>query len=359
MNFLKTLSIAAVTLSLMLPVCADPKTTIVATFGPATSSVEKAGGIINAGVDFARINFSHGSHESNAKLIQSIRDAAAKLGKNIPIIIDLQGPKYRIGKFADGKISLQKGDKFVLDTKSELGDKNRVQFSHLDVYPLMKAGAHIMLRDGKIVLKATKVNKDSIETEVEVGGDLPDKQGVNLPDLTGSVKVLTEKDKDDAKFALEEIHPDYFALSFVQTAQDIKNFRKFIGEKGQGVKIIAKIEVPMAIKHLDAIAQAADMLMVARGDMGAEMGVEKVPVMQRKIIAAAKKHNKPVIVATEMMMSMVNSPFPTRAEVSDVATAVYLKADSVMLSNETAVGNYPVETVTMMNKVLEFTEKHL
>lgn len=336
---------------------AEPKTTIVATIGPATSSAETVKKMIHAGLDYARVNFSHGSYESNAKLIEAVRIAAREMGKNIPIIVDLQGPKYRIGKFENKEVELVVNQSFTLDLNQNLGNKTRVMFNYPELYTLLSKDGIIFLNDGAIILKITSVTKDSINAVVEKGGLLSNNKGVNLPTLnTTAIKVVTPKDKEDVNFALQNIKPDYFALSFVNNAQNVNEFRKLIGKNK--VKVIAKIETSQALEHLDEIVKASDAVMVARGDMGIEIGLEKVPVMQKRIIASAKRHNKLVIVATQMMESMVNSPLPTRAEVSDVAFAVYLDADSVMLSGETAVGKYPVETVEMMNKILSYTEKN-
>lgn len=336
---------------------ADPKTTIIATIGPATASVDVVEKMIRVGLDYARINFSHGSHESNAKLVEAVRAAAKKSGKSIPIIVDLQGPKYRIGKFENKEVSLDVGQTFTLDLNQSLGNKTRVTFNYPEIYTLLAKGGTVLLNDAAIALKITSITKDAIKTVVERGGVLSNNKGVNLPTLrTATVKVVTQKDKEDVEFALKNIKPDYFALSFVNNAQNVSELRKLIGKSK--VKIIAKIETPQAIENLDEIVKASDAVMVARGDMGVEVGIEKVPVMERRIITSAKSHNKSVIVATQMMESMINSPLPTRAEASDVALAVYLDADSVMLSGETAVGKYPIETVEMMNKILEYTEKN-
>ena len=229
-------------------------------------------------------------------------------------------------------------------------------FNHQEIYSAIAPGDTVLLIDGKLALKVISVNKNTIETIVELGGELSDKKGVNFPDMKKSVQVITAKDAEDVRFAMKEIHPEYFALSFVQNGNNIKKLRKLINN--DQVKIIAKIETALALKNLYEIARTADALMVARGDMAVEIGLEKVPVMQRRIIATAKKYGKPVIVATEMLMSMVDSPLPTRAEVSDVATAVYLGADSEMLSNETAVGRYPIESVKIMDKIINYTELH-
>lgn len=352
----KCLLTITTSLFLTASIYAAPKTTIVGTLGPVSNSEAAIEKLVNAGLDTARINFSHGTHESNLKIAESIRAVEKKLGKHIAIMVDLQGPKYRIGKFENKKINLKEGQNFTLDLQDKVGDDKRVTFNHPELYSLLSKGGTLLLDDAAIVLKIKDINKNVISTVVERGGDLSNNKGVNLPTLNAPVKAVTDKDTEDALFAIENIKPDFFALSFVQRAKDIEELRKLIGNNKIG--IIAKIEKPQAIANLDEIAQAADGLLVARGDMGVEMGDEKVPVMQRKIIKAAKKYNKPVIVATQMMMTMVSSPLPTRAEANDVATAVYLDADSVMLSNETAVGEYPVETVTMMDKILDYTEQN-
>lgn len=356
-NFRYVLNLIFVTLCYCDIVHAESKTTIIATVGPATSSAITVEKMIHAGLDYARVNFSHGSRESNAKLIEAVRIAARKTGKNIPIIIDLQGPKYRIGKFKNKEVNLVVNQSFTLDLNQNLGNKTRVTFNYPELYTLLSKDGIIFLNDGAITLRISSITKNSINTVVEKGGFLSNNKGVNLPTLnTTAIRVVTPKDKEDINFALQNIQPDYFALSFVNNARNIDELRKLIGRNK--VKIIAKIETPQALEHLDEIVRASDVVMVARGDMGVEIGLEKVPVMQKKIIASAKRYNKSVIVATQMMESMINSPLPTRAEVSDVAFAVYLNADSVMLSGETAVGKYPVETVDMMNKILRYTEQN-
>jgi pyruvate kinase len=345
----------ALMLSIGSVASAEPKTFILATLGPASSSVDTMQRMVEAGLDQVRINFSHGSHESNFKLVQTVWEVEKRTGKHIPILVDLQGPRYRIGKFKDNQIELKQGQSFRLDLREEPGDETRVQFNHKPLYKLLAKDGVLLLKDGSIKLRVTAVSDQAIDTVVERAGSLGNNKGVNLPTMrTDSLDVITPKDRADVSFAVENIKPDYFALSFVNNAQNIKDLRALIGNSKS--KIIAKIETPQAMDRLDEITRVADGLMVARGDLAVEFGYEKVPVAQRQMIEAAKRHKKFVIVATEMMASMENSPLPTRAEASDVATAVFLGADGTMLSGESATGKYPIETVEAMNKILEYTE---
>lgn len=328
------------------------RTKILATLGPQSNSKEKIAELIDAGVDGFRLNFSHGTHEEHKVLYETIRKVADKKGVHVAVVADLQGPKLRIGEFANGKVKLKKGQKFTFDMKKDLGDENRVYLPHKEIFEALKVDDKLLVNDGNIILKVIKVNKTSAVTEVEVGGVISGHKGVNLPNSSLKISPLTDKDLKDLDFALN-LGVDCICLSFVQRASDIKEARKIIGDKAW---IISKLEKPQALEELDQIIKASDMVMVARGDLGVECPVVTVPLLQKRIVAKCRQLAKPVIVATQMLESMISSPIPTRAEVSDVANAVYDGCDVVMLSGETAMGDYPVETVKTMRGVIETVE---
>ncbi len=330
----------------------NTRTKILATLGPSSNTKEKIGELIEAGVDGFRLNFSHGTHEEHKETYNLIRDVAKAKGAHIAVVADLQGPKLRIGKFKEGKVLLQKGQKFVFDMKNELGDENRVTLPHKEIFDALKVGDNLLVNDGNIIVKVIKCNKESVVTEVEVGGFISGHKGVNLPNSSLNISPLTPKDLSDLDFALE-LGVDCVCLSFVQRARDVKEARKIIGKKAW---IISKLEKPQVLDELDDIIKASDMVMVARGDLGVECPVVTVPLLQKRIEAKCRLYGKPVIVATQMLESMISAPIPTRAEVSDVANAVYDGSDVVMLSGETAVGSYPVETVKTMRGVIETVE---
>lgn len=330
----------------------NTRTKILATLGPASSSEEKISELIAAGVDGFRLNFSHGTHDEHKKIYDTIRSVSKAKNTHTAIVADLQGPKLRIGVFKDDKVTLQKGQKFVLDMKNKLGDEKRVTLPHKEIFEALKVGDKLLVNDGNIILRVLKCHKDSAETEVEVGGVISGHKGVNLPNSSLNISPLTAKDLDDLEFALN-LGVDCVCLSFVQRASDIKEARKIIGKKAW---IISKLEKPQVLNELDAIIKASDMIMVARGDLGVECPIVTVPVLQKRIVAKCRQYGKPVIVATQMLESMISAPMPTRAEVSDVATAVYDGSDVVMLSAETAAGDYPVETVQTMRGVIEQVE---
>lgn len=327
-------------------------TKILATLGPASNSEEKIGELIEAGVDGFRLNFSHGTHEEHQKVYETIRNVAKLKGTHTTVVADMQGPKLRIGVFKDEKVLLKKGQKFTLDMKKDLGDETRVTLPHKEIFEALKVGDTLLVNDGNIILNVIKCNKESAVTEVVVGGVISGHKGVNLPNSSLNISPLTPKDLDDLDFALK-LGVDCVCLSFVQRTSDIKEARKIIGKKAL---IIAKLEKPQALDDLDGIIKASDMVMVARGDLGVECPIVTVPVLQKRIVAKCRQYGKPVIVATQMLESMISVPMPTRAEVSDVATAVYDGSDVVMLSAETAAGNYPVETVKTMRGVIEQVE---
>ncbi|MDR2074684.1 MAG: pyruvate kinase [Holosporales bacterium] len=331
------------------------KTKIVATLGPASSTTSVIRDLYNAGVNVFRLNFSHGNHETHKKNASIIRSIEQESSRYVAIMMDLQGPKIRIGVFEDGQISLRNGSKFTLDNNSDFGNSMRVTLPHPEIFRFIEAGAEILLDDGKIKLLVTDNNGDRIETKVITGGILSNKKGVNFPNVLLPIEVLTEKDKKDIRLA-EIIGVDYVAVSFIQKQEDIQHVRKFLDNE---MKIIAKIEKPEAVQNLDSIVEEADAIMIARGDLGVEMPVEMIPCIQRKIVEKCRQSKKPVIVATQMMESMIQNPVPTRAEVSDVATAVYQGADAVMLSAESASGKFPVETVKIMSDVIIHTENDI
>ncbi|NVK19153.1 MAG: pyruvate kinase [Methylocystaceae bacterium] len=325
---------------------------IIATLGPASSTRVRIEQLFKAGADVFRLNFSHGSHEDHKDRYDAIRVVEKELGRPIGIMMDLQGPKLRLGTFKDGSALLGAGRRFRLDLDKAPGDVTRAPLPHPEIFKVLKPGMTLLLDDGKMRLKVLDCGKDFAETEVMVDGMLSDRKGVNVPDAVLPLSALTEKDMADLKFGLS-IGADWVALSFVQKADDIREARKIIGRKAS---IIAKLEKPSAIDDLEEIVQLSDAVMVARGDLGVELPPEDVPMLQKRIITTARQHGKPVIVATQMLDSMVTAPAPTRAEASDVATAIYDGSDAVMLSAETAAGDYPVETVEIMDRIIKRVE---
>ncbi len=329
-------------------------TKIVSTLGPASGSPEIIKALAKAGVNVFRLNFSHGSHETHRQNVAYIRQAEKEIGRPLAILCDMQGPKLRIGVFKDDYIELHIGDKFRLDMSPEPGDKTRVCLPHPEIFQAMTNGMDLLLNDGLVHLRVDAFGKDFADTTVISGGRLSNKKGVNVPGVPLPIDALTEKDKSDLQAALD-MGADMIGLSFVQRPEDLLLARSLINGRAW---IVSKIEKPAALEHLDEIIRLSDGIMVARGDLGVEVPPEKVPVLQKKIIRACRKGGKPVIVATQMLESMVANPTPTRAEASDVATAVFDAADAVMLSAETAAGAYPVEAVTIMNKIIMETESH-
>lgn len=328
------------------------KAKIVATLGPASSSPEVIKALFLAGADVFRMNFSHGSHDDHRARFEIVRDVERRLGRPICVLADLQGPKFRISRFVGGSVRLIDGQKFTLDLDPSLGDANRVLLPHPEIFTALTPGAHLLLDDGRVKLLVLERGSDFAETLVVNGGELSDRKGVNVPNVTLPLSPLTQKDRLDLAFA-GELGADWVALSFVQRPDDIDEMRALIGNRA---RVLAKLEKPDAIEHLDGIVERADALMVARGDLGVECPPETVPILQKRIVRAARTAGKPVIVATQMLDSMVHSPTPTRAEASDVAGAVYDGADAVMLSAETATGAHPVEAVAMMQRIIERVE---
>ena len=329
-------------------------TKIVATLGPSSNTENKIKKLIFAGVNVFRLNFSHGSHEDHLSTINIIRRIETKLKLQLGILADLQGPKFRIGKVEDN-VKLKVNDLFILDKEKEIGSRKRAYLGHNEIYKSIKINSIILIDDGKIKLKVLSKKKDILKTKVLVGGNLSSNKGVNLPNLILDTKPLTAKDRNDLTFILEN-EIDWIALSFVQKVDDVKYVKKIIKNKKP---LISKIEKPSALNDLDQIIELSDGIMVARGDLGVELPPSNVPGIQKNIIMACRVLGKPVIVATQMLESMINTPVPTRAEASDVATAVFDGADAVMLSAETAVGQYPVDSVNTMSNILEATEMHI
>lgn len=328
------------------------KVKILATLGPASSSPEMIRALMDAGADAFRINMSHGGQAEKARLVESIRALEKTLHRPTTILFDLQGPKLRVGKFKGGSAELVKGRMFVLDRNREPGDATRVELPHPELFEAVKKDTRLLIDDGKIRLRVAAVENDQIAAVVEVGGKVSNNKGVNVPDVLVPIPALTKKDRSDLVFALEQ-GADFIALSFVQRPEDVAEAREMVGDRAG---LLAKIEKPQAIERLDEILALSDAVMVARGDLGVELPPEGVPPLQNRIVAAARQEGKPVIVATQMLESMIVSPTPTRAEVSDVANAIYEGADAVMLSAESAAGAYPVEAVTMMDRIARSVE---
>ncbi len=331
---------------------ANSHTKILATLGPSSASKEMIEKLVDAGADAFRINFSHGTHEEHKERVKIIRQIEKERGIYISILADMQGPKLRVGTFTTPSIELKTGDKFRLDLDPAPGDQTRANLPHPEIFAALKPGDDLLLNDGSIVLHVDSCDLKSAETTVKVGGTLSAHKGVNLPNTTLPISAITEKDKDDLKFALK-LGVDWIGLSFVQSAEDVREARRLIDNKAW---LISKLEKPSAIDELDDIIQLSDAIMVARGDLGVECPLQTVPVLQKRIVSACRKYCRPVIVATQMLESMINNPSPTRAEVSDVATAVYDGADTVMLSAETAAGKFPVEAVKMMHNIINQVE---
>ena len=328
------------------------KAKILATLGPSSSLASTIEKLFIAGTDVFRLNFSHGSIEEHRKNLNSVRSLEKKYNHSSCILVDLQGPKLRIGNFANKKEILKKGQTFVLDLNNKPGDKTRVNFPHPEIFRMLTPNTLVLINDGRIKLQIIEKKNDSLIAEVLNDGKISDNKGINIPDAILPISSLTLKDKSDLNKALE-MGVDWIAQSFVQTVKDVQELRKLIDGKAS---IIAKIEKPSAVKNIKEIIQESDGIMIARGDLGVELPPEKVPAIQKKIINECREKGKPVIVATQMLESMIDHHTPTRAEASDVANAIYDGADAVMLSAESAIGKYPIESVTMMNKIIESVE---
>lgn len=326
---------------------------IIATLGPSSSDAETIRHLFEAGADVFRLNFSHGSHDDHRQRYNIIRELSKAIQRPIGILMDLQGPKLRIGRFQEGAINLETGQSFRLDLSSEHGDEKRAPMPHPEIFAALKPGVQLLLDDGKLRLKVQQCGPDFAETQVMVGGKLSDRKGVNVPDVILNLSAMTEKDQADLEFGLS-LGVDWVALSFVQRPDDVALVREKVANRAG---IMAKIEKPSAIRYLDEIVNHADAVMVARGDLGVELPPEDVPILQKQIIHTCREAGKPVVVATQMLESMINAPTPTRAEASDVAGAVYEGADAVMLSGESASGKYPREAVTIMDKIIARVER--
>lgn len=329
------------------------KVRVLATLGPASSTPEMIATLFERGADAFRINMSHGDQASKIPVIEAIRAMEAEYRRPTTILADLQGPKLRVGKFADGRVILEPGQTFVLDRSPEPGDSSRVELPHREIFAAIARDARLLLDDGKLVLRVTDHGDDRIETVVEVGGALSNSKGLNVPDVVLPMAALTEKDISDLAFAVEQ-GCDWIALSFVQRPEDLADARRLIAGKAA---LLAKIEKPSAVARLDEIVEQCDGVMVARGDLGVELPPQSVPPLQKRIVETARRLGRPVIVATQMLESMITAPTPTRAEVSDVATAVYDGADAIMLSAESAAGSWPAESVAMMDAIANAVER--
>jgi pyruvate kinase len=329
------------------------RTKIVATLGPASSTPEMLGRLFRGGADVFRLNFSHGTHEGHLANIAAIRALELETGRPIGILADVQGPKLRVGRFQGGRVQLQTGQSFQLDLSPVPGDTRRVQLPHPEIMVAAGIGTTLLLDDGKLRLRVVHKRDEHLECEIVTGGPLSDRKGVNVPDVVLPIPALTKKDLEDLHFALEH-GVDYIGLSFVQRAEDVAEARNIANGRAW---IMTKLEKPQAMDNLDEILALSDAVMVARGDLGVELPPEEVPLAQKRIVRAARQRGLPVVVATQMLESMISAPAPTRAEASDVATAVFDGADAVMLSAETAAGQYPFEAVNMMDRIVDRVEQ--
>ncbi len=328
------------------------KAKIVATLGPASSTESIVAQLFDSGVDVFRLNFSHGSHAQHKQRVEIIRRIEARVGRPISILMDIQGPKLRLGKFKKGTAVLKKGGWFRLDLNADAGHKTRAPLPHPEIFAALAVGRELMIDDGRVRLQVTACGPDYADTEVIVGGAVSDGKGVNVPGVILPISVITEKDRADLKYALE-LNLDWVAQSFVQQPEDVAELKALVQGRA---RLMVKLEKPSALDKLDAILEICDGVMVARGDLGVELPPEQVPVAQKKIIRRCRQFGKPVVVATHMLDSMVTAPVPTRAEASDVATAIYDGVDAVMLSAESAAGDYPVQSVKMMNNIINEVE---
>ncbi|MFC5178883.1 pyruvate kinase [Nocardioides taihuensis] len=330
---------------------------IVCTLGPATATKERIRELVDAGMDVARLNMSHGTHADHERSYRLVREAADATGHGVGIFADLQGPKIRLDTFAEGQVKVAAGATFTITTREVEGDAEVCGTTYDGLPGDVKPGDPILIDDGKIRLEVVEVDGTDVVTKVVVGGKVSDHKGINLPGVPVSVPAMSEKDIEDLRFALH-LSVDFIALSFVRSAADAEDVRRIMREEGVLLPVIAKIEKPQAIDNLDEVVEAFDAFMVARGDLGVECPLEDVPFLQKRVIEKARRNAKPVIVATQMLESMISNPAPTRAEANDVANAVLDGADAVMLSGETSVGEYPVATVETMARIIGATERH-
>ncbi|MFV2011584.1 MULTISPECIES: pyruvate kinase [unclassified Micromonospora] len=328
---------------------------IVCTLGPATASPERIRGLVEAGMDVARLNFSHGSHEDHQQVYQLVREAAQVAGRAVAVLADLQGPKIRLGRFADGPHEWRTGDSVVITSDDIIGSRERVSCTYRRLPQEVRPGDRLLIDDGKVAVEVSAVDGNDIRVLVVEGGPVSNNKGISLPNVAVSVPALSDKDTDDLRFALG-LGADFIALSFVRSPEDIKLVHAIMDEEGVRRPVLAKVEKPEAVTHLEAIVDAFDGVMVARGDLGVELPLDEVPLVQKRAVQLCRENAKPVIVATQMLDSMIENARPTRAEASDVANAVLDGTDAVMLSGETSVGKYPVLTVSTMAKIVTTTE---
>ncbi|MHB1295531.1 MAG: pyruvate kinase [Anaerolineae bacterium] len=332
------------------------RTRIVVTLGPASGTPERVRELIGAGMDVARLNFSHGTHAEQAGRLAIVRSEAARLDRSVAVMQDLQGPKIRTGALLDDRpVELVEGHRFAITTRETPGTPERVSTTYQALPQDVQPGDRILISDGLLELRVLETSDTDVVSEVVHGGELKAHQGINLPGVAVSTPAVTQKDVDDLRFGLAQ-GVDYVAVSFVRRAEDVQQVKDLIAREGHQIPVVAKLEKPEAVDHLDAILQVADAVMVARGDMGVEMAPERVPVVQKEIIRAANRAAVPVITATQMLQSMIDNPRPTRAEVSDVANAILDGSDAVMLSGESAIGQFPVDSVRMMCRIAEAIE---
>jgi pyruvate kinase len=329
----------------------------VCTLGPSTDSPERIRELVDSGMDVARLNLSHGTRAEQEERCRRVREAADSSGRGVGVLVDLQGPKIRLGTFANGATMLDVGDRFTITTRDIEGDDGVCSTTYAGLPGDVAVGDEVLIDDGNVRLRVEKVDDTDVETVVEIPGRVSNHKGINLPGVAVTVPALPEKDIEDLRWALH-LRADWIALSFVRSARDVEDARRIMKEEGVFLPVIAKIEKPQALENLEEIIDAFDGFMVARGDLGVEMPLENVPLAQKRIIELARLNAKPVIVATQMLESMISAPRPTRAEASDVANAVLDGADAVMLSGETSVGQYPVDTVSTMARIVATTEMH-
>ena len=331
------------------------RTKIVATQGPATSTPEVLDAMIAAGVDVFRLNFSHGSHESHAESMRAIKEAIARSGRHVAVMGDLCGPKIRVGHFEKGSIELVEGSRVTINVRKVMGHDGLIPSEYEELAKDVKPGDRILMADGTRELRVVSVDDTEVLCDVVRGGVISDRKGINLPNVAISTPSFTAKDKDDAAFACE-LGVDYLAMSFVRSAKDVLELKAFLAERGADIPVMSKIEKPEAVHNIESIMEASDAIMVARGDLGVEMPAEEIPLIQKELTRMAIRANKPVVIATQMLESMIGAGTPTRAEVTDVAWAAMEGADAVMLSGETSVGKYPVEAVKTMDRIVRMIE---
>ncbi len=334
----------------------ERRTKIVATLGPGTSTEEMIRELVRFGVDVTRLNFSHGGHEGHLRNAQTVREAAKALGRNVAVMQDVQGPKIRTGEVI-GETELIAGNRVVIAPGDFLGDASRLATSYEKIAEDVKPGHRVLIDDGLLELRVEEVENGEVRCAVMVGGPISSHKGLNFPDSSLSIKGLTEKDVEDLRFGIEELHPDWIAFSFVRTGDEVREIKERIREFGGNVPIISKIEKHEAIEDIEDILRASDGIMVARGDLAVELSAERVPIEQKRLVARCRRLGKPVIVATQMLDSMIRNPRPTRAEVSDVANAIFDRTDAVMLSGETAIGRYPLQSVKEMDRICRAAEE--